>query len=94
MLDLDAIFGPTDPEAETPRRAAAAPLAPPRTPPMRLAQEPPSKEICSGCGKAVDGKRRCWQCHRRACSRCGRNTGSAFIELCILCDFADGPDGG
>jgi hypothetical protein len=53
---------------------------------------PPAAEVCPDCRRPVDDKRRCWHCNRRACSRCGRNTSSAFIELCILCDFADKTD--
>ena len=91
MLDLDSIFGPS----------TLVVVAQPRTSVGGVnvgthndAGDPPrSSEMnpCPGCGKAMDVSRRCWRCHYRACTRCGRNTGTAFIELCIACDFsADG----
>jgi superfamily I DNA/RNA helicase len=40
---------------------------------------------CPTCRRQPDEKRRCWKCCDRACSRCGRQTGSAFIELCFQC---------
>jgi len=39
---------------------------------------------CPGCRKPLD-RGRCWKCHWRRC-RCGRDTGSAFISTCILCE--------
>ena len=30
-------------------------------------------------------KSRCWGCCYRTCTRCGRDSGSAFIELCVSC---------
>jgi hypothetical protein len=36
-------------------------------------------------GHWLDGRGRCWRCCDRDCSRCGRPTGSAFIELCAAC---------
>ncbi len=42
--------------------------------------------ICSGCGRPRDEKRRCWKCCDRWCEDCGvRLTGSAFIALCAIC---------
>ncbi len=32
---------------------------------------------CDSCGRALDGKRRCWRCCDRPCVDCGRPTGSA-----------------
>jgi hypothetical protein len=43
---------------------------------------------CDTCGRALDDKRRCWRCCDRVCP-CGRPTGSAFIELCILCGLRE-----
>src|SRR5947209_1574919 len=40
---------------------------------------------CPSCRHPLDSKRRCWQCCNRLCA-CGRQTGSAFIELCLLCE--------
>ena len=92
MLDLEAIFGELDVRGLTPPRVAAGPSARAPSPPPLVATAPPG-EVCPDCRRPVDAGRRCWRCHRRPCSRCHRNTGSAFIELCILCDFADGPGG-
>jgi hypothetical protein len=39
---------------------------------------------CPRCSKPLDSKRRCWRCCDRIC-RCGRLSGSAFIELCVAC---------
>jgi hypothetical protein len=44
---------------------------------------------CAECGRALDGRRRCLRCHYRVCPG-GRPTGSAFIELCLVCDLAVG----
>ena len=44
---------------------------------------------CHQCGRALDGRRRCWRCCDRLCP-CGRPTGSAFIELCNRCGLALG----
>jgi hypothetical protein len=44
---------------------------------------------CDHCGRALDAKRRCWRCCNRLCP-CGRWTGSAFIALCILCEWGGG----
>jgi hypothetical protein len=43
---------------------------------------------CDNCGRALADKRRCWRCRDRQC-RCGRSTGSAFIELCIACGLRE-----
>jgi hypothetical protein len=43
---------------------------------------------CPGCKRFLDHKGRCWRCNHRACSRCGLNTGTAFIELCLTCEAA------
>jgi hypothetical protein len=40
---------------------------------------------CPSCRQPTDDKRRCWHCHDRACERCGRQTGSAFIAHCVAC---------
>jgi hypothetical protein len=44
---------------------------------------------CPKCGHAPFDQRQrcCWRCHWRACSRCGRATDSAFLELCLGCDL-------
>jgi hypothetical protein len=44
---------------------------------------------CPGCGRAFD-RGRCWRCNYRVCA-CGKNTGSAFIDCCITCEFAGRP---
>src|SRR5262245_57149942 len=42
---------------------------------------------CPGCRRPLnDG--RCWRCSYRLCA-CGRNTGSAFIGMCFLCQAAE-----
>jgi hypothetical protein len=40
---------------------------------------------CPRCVLPLDDGR-CWHCHWRACSECGRDTTSAFLQLCLLCD--------
>src|SRR5262245_26623128 len=40
---------------------------------------------CPSCRQPLDGRGRCWRCCDRLCSRCGRQTGTAFIELCCAC---------
>lgn len=44
---------------------------------------------CPNCRRAADLKGRCWHCQDRACERCERQTGSAFIALCLLCDMLE-----
>jgi len=39
---------------------------------------------CEACHRWRDEKRACWHCVDRVC-KCGRLTGSAFIELCSAC---------
>lgn len=47
---------------------------------------------CPSCRTPLD-RGRCWRCMWRQCSRCGKQTGSAFIETCCACGLrAD--DGG
>ena len=43
---------------------------------------------CDQCGRPLDDKRRCWRCFWRRCP-CGRPTGSAFLQLCLVCDLAE-----
>jgi hypothetical protein len=41
---------------------------------------------CPQCARATD-RGRCWWCHYRLCERCHRrNTGSAFLASCLLCE--------
>src|SRR5258707_7347841 len=40
---------------------------------------------CKTCNRYLTSKGQCWTCCDRRCS-CGRQTGSAFIELCQLCE--------
>jgi hypothetical protein len=41
---------------------------------------------CPGCARPLDAGR-CWWCHDRRCSRCRvRNTGSAFLAVCLACE--------
>ena len=40
---------------------------------------------CRTCHRPTDEKRRCWDCHDRACEGCGRQTGGAFIANCLVC---------
>src|SRR6516164_1818527 len=48
---------------------------------------PPGR--CPHCNRDLDSKRRCWPCCDRLCSACGRLTGTAFVELCIVCGQAE-----
>jgi hypothetical protein len=41
--------------------------------------------VCPSCRRPLDHKGRCWRCCNRRC-RCGRQTGSAFIATCLLCE--------
>jgi hypothetical protein len=43
---------------------------------------------CDQCGRPLDPKRRCWHCCERLCA-CGRWTGSAFLAVCILCEWGN-----
>ena len=47
----------------------------------------PASKPCPSCGGATDGLQRCWLCCDRGCEK-GRQTGSAFITKCILCQAA------
>jgi len=40
---------------------------------------------CPECNKPLD-RGRCWRCDWRLC-QCGRETGSAFIAICIFCGW-------
>ena len=41
---------------------------------------------CPQCGRTTD-RGRCWWCHHRPCERCRtRNTGSAFLAVCLSCE--------
>ena len=43
---------------------------------------------CPRCKRPLDDKARCWKCSYRTCAGCAADTGSAFIELCVLCGNA------
>jgi hypothetical protein len=45
-----------------------------------------ASDCCPRCGRHLDAGARCWPCHYRRCVRCGRETGSPFIELCMSCE--------
>jgi hypothetical protein len=49
---------------------------------------------CPACGRALDGKGRCWAAHCgwRRCKGCGRNTGTPFIRYCLICERAGKAD--
>jgi hypothetical protein len=40
---------------------------------------------CPSCAKPLAANLACWSCCDRLCRRCGRQTGSAFIEMCWPC---------
>jgi hypothetical protein len=43
---------------------------------------------CPGCHRPLDSGR-CWWCHYRRCSCCRvRNTGSAFLAVCLACELS------
>ena len=46
-------------------------------------------DACLKCRGPLDARHRCWKCCDRRCSRCGKATGSAFIELCLSCQAAE-----
>src|SRR5262245_40101140 len=42
---------------------------------------------CPTCRRPLDDKGRCWKCCNRACAAgCGRQSGSAFLALCLQCE--------
>ena len=53
---------------------------------LALIQSPTAK--CSRCGNFLDARDRCWRCCDRLCVDCGRWTGSAFIQRCVVCGNA------
>ena len=46
---------------------------------------------CQNCRRYLNAERQCWKCCDRRC-HCGRQTGSAFIELCQLCATSEGQE--
>jgi hypothetical protein len=44
---------------------------------------------CPECGKPLAADR-CWNCAKYRRCACGRNTGSAFISICLPCQFTPG----
>jgi hypothetical protein len=65
-----------------------APGAPLAAPGAGIATGPPNAAACPSCRRPLDLKGRCWRCCDRACARCGRPTGSAFIATCCPCGNA------
>jgi hypothetical protein len=50
-----------------------------------LTAPPPTH--CPACQRSAD-RGRCWFCHWRVCSVCRqRDTGSAFLSTCLICDL-------
>ncbi len=48
---------------------------------------------CADCGRSVDSAGRCWRCCNRPCVQCGKMTGTAFIEICLICELAPNVQG-
>lgn len=42
---------------------------------------------CPVCRKPLDSEGRCWKCFNRPCEICARDTGSAFITTCLVCEY-------
>jgi hypothetical protein len=55
---------------------------------VNLLRERLQRDACPTCRRALDERRACWKCCDRLCETCGRQTGSAFIALCLSCDMA------
>jgi hypothetical protein len=49
----------------------------------------PAPGSCPSCRRPLDAKARCWGCCNRACESCSRPTGSAFLALCLLCEYRE-----
>ena len=50
---------------------------------------------CPTCSGQLTAEGVCWHCCDRPCRGCGRNTGSAFIDICWPCWFREqGAEGG
>jgi ribosomal protein L32 len=45
----------------------------------------PNAPTCPTCNKPLAPNLACWPCCDRLCPYCGRQTGSAFIEVCWPC---------
>jgi hypothetical protein len=45
------------------------------------------RDACPTCRRPLDNRRACWKCCDRLCETCGRQTGSAFIAVCLSCDM-------
>lgn len=60
-------------------------IEPGPAPPPVVAQARVTVNVCPDCNRPVDEKSRCWHCHNRPCSNCGKRTGSAFIQMCDMC---------
>jgi hypothetical protein len=41
---------------------------------------------CPDCAGPVDNVGRCWRCCNRPCVVCGKATGTAFIQVCVVCE--------
>jgi hypothetical protein len=72
-----------EPPAPTP---ATSPVQPPAVGNQPRAVDP---ACCPSCHKPLDAKARCWRCHYRTCGGCGKDTGSAFLALCITCGMLE-----
>lgn len=44
---------------------------------------------CPTCARPMDNRRRCPNCFDRPCTKCGRMTGSYFIQMCFQCASQD-----
>jgi hypothetical protein len=78
------------PQALSPSVRPAIPSKPSAAAPdpsvLAALQAPP--RCCPECRGSLDQKARCWKCCERLCGRCGRATGSAFLQHCLVCDGA------
>jgi hypothetical protein len=55
---------------------------------IQVLRDPVYPEQCVICGWPMDSVRRCPKCFDRLCVDCGRNTGSYFVQRCLVCGFA------
>jgi len=51
-------------------------------------ENPPGPDQCPNCYRPLDPIGCCWRCCNRRCNDCGGMTGSAFILLCMTCEYA------
>jgi hypothetical protein len=56
-----------------------------------MSKDSATPDGCPVCKRPLKEGHACWgaKCSYRACERCGGNTGSPFIRLCLRCGLLD-----